>query len=192
MAEHGQFDDACEDSSTTHAARKLGAGVTALPKPAPVPSKPKAAAPQPKQAPPTKAQVVTMSPNAKCGDRGDGRAGIESDEEFEENFDEKYNDDELLVGAGFVRQGGLGLSLEKKLASGKMNFSQRTANDMVSSEKASSKQPKHQGRDDRATSEQVMDPRTRLMLFKMLNSGFLSDIDGCLSTGKEANGYYAS
>jgi len=132
-----------------------------------------------------------MSPNAKCGDRGDGRAGIESDEEFEENFDEEYNDDELLVGAGFVRQGGLGLSLEKNLASGKMNFSQRTANDMVSSEKASSKQPKHQGRDDRATSEQVMDPRTRLMLFKMLNSGFLSDIDGCLSTGKEANVYYA-
>ena len=36
-----------------------------------------------------------------------------------------------------------------------------------------------------------MDPRTRLMLFKLLNSGFLSEIDGCLSTGKEANVYYA-
>lgn len=31
---------------------------------------------------------------------------------------------------------------------------------------------------------QVMDPRTRLMLFKLLNSGFLSEIDGCLSTGE--------
>ena len=36
-----------------------------------------------------------------------------------------------------------------------------------------------------------MDPRTRLILFKMLSSGFLMEIDGCLSTGKEANVYYA-
>jgi RIO kinase 1 len=49
-----------------------------------------------------------------------------------------------------------------------------------------------QGRDDRATMEQVMDPRTRLILFKLLNSGFLSSINGCVSTGKEANVYYAT
>lgn len=48
-----------------------------------------------------------------------------------------------------------------------------------------------QGRDDRATSEQVLDPRTRLILFKLLSRGFLSTVDGCLSTGKEANVYYA-
>ena len=36
-----------------------------------------------------------------------------------------------------------------------------------------------------------MDPRTRLMLFKLLSSGFIELIDGCLSTGKEANVYYA-
>ena len=30
-----------------------------------------------------------------------------------------------------------------------------------------------------------------MMLFKLLNSSFLSEIDGCLSTGKEANVYYA-
>lgn len=48
-----------------------------------------------------------------------------------------------------------------------------------------------QGRDDRATSEQVLDPRTRLILFKLLSRGFFEQIDGCLSTGKEANVYYA-
>jgi hypothetical protein len=32
----------------------------------------------------------------------------------------------------------------------------------------------------------------RLILFKLLNSGFISQIDGCLSTGKEANVYYAA
>ena len=54
-----------------------------------------------------------------------------------------------------------------------------------------SKSSSHTGRDDRATSEQCLDPRTRLILFRMLSSGFLELIDGCLSTGKEANVYYA-
>lgn len=30
-----------------------------------------------------------------------------------------------------------------------------------------------------------------MILFKLLNQGFFSQIDGCLSTGKEANVYYA-
>lgn len=45
---------------------------------------------------------------------------------------------------------------------------------------------------DRATVEQVMDPRTRIILFKMLNSGVISEINGCISTGKEANVYHAT
>ena len=44
---------------------------------------------------------------------------------------------------------------------------------------------RHTGRDDRATSEQVLDPRTRMILFKLLNSDFISAIHGCVSTGKE-------
>ena len=44
---------------------------------------------------------------------------------------------------------------------------------------------------DRATSEQVMDPRTRMILFKMINKGLLMEINGCISTGKEANVYHA-
>src|SRR4051812_1150032 len=38
---------------------------------------------------------------------------------------------------------------------------------------------------DRATSEQVLDPRTRMILFKMLTRGVISEINGCISTGKE-------
>eukprot|EP00816_Leptocylindrus_hargravesii_P001419 CAMPEP_0196821068 /NCGR_PEP_ID=MMETSP1362-20130617/77654_1 /TAXON_ID=163516 /ORGANISM="Leptocylindrus danicus, Strain CCMP1856" /LENGTH=465 /DNA_ID=CAMNT_0042200131 /DNA_START=33 /DNA_END=1430 /DNA_ORIENTATION=- len=49
---------------------------------------------------------------------------------------------------------------------------------------------KHTGRDDRATVEQCLDPRTRLILFRLLSNGYLAKIDGCLSTGKEANVYY--
>ncbi|XP_044255152.1 serine/threonine-protein kinase RIO1 [Tribolium madens] len=45
---------------------------------------------------------------------------------------------------------------------------------------------------DRATAEQVMDPRTRMILFKLLNRNVISEINGCISTGKEANVYHAS
>lgn len=38
---------------------------------------------------------------------------------------------------------------------------------------------------DRATSEQVLDPRTRLILFKMIGRGLIHEINGCVSTGKE-------
>eukprot|EP01133_Synstelium_polycarpum_P013295 gene13295-15627_t len=51
-----------------------------------------------------------------------------------------------------------------------------------------------QKKDDKAgaTTEQVLDPRTRLMLFKMINKGVFSEINGCVSTGKEANVYHAA
>ncbi|XP_054286309.1 serine/threonine-protein kinase RIO1-like [Macrosteles quadrilineatus] len=45
---------------------------------------------------------------------------------------------------------------------------------------------------DRATAEQVMDPRTRMILFKLLNRGVIREINGCISTGKEANVYHAT
>ncbi|EFJ52760.1 RIO kinase [Volvox carteri f. nagariensis] len=45
---------------------------------------------------------------------------------------------------------------------------------------------------DRATVEQAIDPRTRMVLFKMLNRGLFTEINGCVSTGKEANVYHAS
>ncbi|XP_039436185.1 serine/threonine-protein kinase RIO1 [Culex pipiens pallens] len=45
---------------------------------------------------------------------------------------------------------------------------------------------------DRATAEQVMDPRTRMILFKLLNRDMICEINGCISTGKEANVYHAT
>ena len=55
-----------------------------------------------------------------------------------------------------------------------------------------SKRNKHTGRADRATVDQVMDPRTRLMLFKIVNENkYFSSMYGCISTGKEANVYHA-
>lgn len=44
---------------------------------------------------------------------------------------------------------------------------------------------------DRATSEQVLDPRTRMILLQLLNRNAVSEINGVISTGKEANVYHA-
>lgn len=45
---------------------------------------------------------------------------------------------------------------------------------------------------DRATVEQVLDPRTRMILFKMIQRGVINELNGCISTGKEANVYHSS
>ncbi|KAI3909155.1 hypothetical protein MKW98_012892 [Papaver atlanticum] len=44
----------------------------------------------------------------------------------------------------------------------------------------------------RPSSLEDIDPRTRMVLFKMLNLGIFDDINGCISTGKEANVYHAT
>ncbi|ORX45479.1 Serine/threonine-protein kinase Rio1 [Hesseltinella vesiculosa] len=62
----------------------------------------------------------------------------------------------------------------------------------LSSKKASGDKTTQKDKADRATVEQVLDPRTRIILFKMLNRGIFYEINGCVSTGKEANVYHAS
>lgn len=44
---------------------------------------------------------------------------------------------------------------------------------------------------DRATVDQVLDPRTIRILSKLVNQGHLAEIHGCVSTGKEAKVYQA-
>jgi RIO kinase 1 len=46
-------------------------------------------------------------------------------------------------------------------------------------------------KNDRATVDQVLDPRTLIVLHKMVKNQKLETIFGCLSTGKEANVYLA-
>jgi RIO kinase 3 len=44
---------------------------------------------------------------------------------------------------------------------------------------------------DKATQEMSLDPKTRLILFKLVNSDILESIGGIISTGKEATIFYA-
>ncbi|XXH04945.1 hypothetical protein Hte_011368 [Hypoxylon texense] len=52
-------------------------------------------------------------------------------------------------------------------------------------------QDREKDKADRATSEQVLDQRTRMILYQMINRGVVSEIHGAISTGKEANVYGA-
>ena len=72
------------------------------------------------------------------------------------------------------------------------NVGQRVGNAMRESERKLTKTGNlTKDKEDRATVEQALDPRTRLILFKMLSHGVFSEINGCISTGKEANVYHA-
>ena len=115
----------------------------------------------------------------------------EEEDIIEENNDFSFDAlESMLLNDGSYTGGAKG-SIGGTDFGKKINLSTRVENDITRSEKKGEKRVNDCGRDDRATSEQVLDPRTRLILFKLLNNGFLSAIDGCLSTGKEANVYYA-
>ncbi|XP_077989999.1 serine/threonine-protein kinase RIO3-like isoform X2 [Glandiceps talaboti] len=45
---------------------------------------------------------------------------------------------------------------------------------------------------EHSTSEQALDSNTRLMMYKIVNSGTLESINGCISTGKEAVVFHAN
>ncbi|XP_069778715.1 serine/threonine-protein kinase RIO3 [Narcine bancroftii] len=45
---------------------------------------------------------------------------------------------------------------------------------------------------EHSTSDQAIDSRTRLLLYKMVNSGVLDNINGCISAGKESVVFHAS
>ena len=61
--------------------------------------------------------------------------------------------------------------------------------DMCRNSKSSDR---HKDKADRATAEQVMDPRTRMIIFKMISRQIISEVHGCINTGKEANVYFAT
>jgi RIO kinase 1 len=61
----------------------------------------------------------------------------------------------------------------------------------VAEGKAEASRTRSKDKADRATTEQVLDPRTRMKIFHMIAKGHLASMNGCISTGKEANVYHA-
>merc|ERR1740139_1177722 len=73
------------------------------------------------------------------------------------------------------------------------SMNQAAKNSMVNSEKkANTARNLGLTQDTRATVQQVLDPRTMLVLSKFMKRGLFDEVHGCISTGKEANVYYAT
>lgn len=51
---------------------------------------------------------------------------------------------------------------------------------------------KRKDKADRATLQQVLDPRTMVLLSKLIRREIITEVNGCISTGKEANVYHAT
>ncbi|XP_040000757.1 serine/threonine-protein kinase RIO1 [Xiphias gladius] len=82
---------------------------------------------------------------------------------------------------------------EHKINLDKLNYADSVINKVMTMQKQKDADTyRVKDKSDRATVEQVLDPRTRMILFKMLSRGVICEINGCISTGKEANVYHAS
>lgn len=170
----GQFDDADEDATEVTVPTAI---------PSPQPSKSTLTVSQPSSL--EKAVKVAMfQSNSSLHSHEYGDGTNEYSDEDDGTFDTLeaalMGEDSGAVGGG---GGGGGGGKRSGNASGadfgtKVNLSVRIQNDITRSEKKGEKRPNYYGRDDRATSEQVLDPRTKLILFKLLGNGFLAEIDG--------------
>ncbi|CAJ1949301.1 unnamed protein product [Cylindrotheca closterium] len=148
------------------------------------------------------ATVQVNAPTAMEQFEDSAPAAEENEEMYYNDYDDDEEDDDFEdddndfgghdFGAGGGGGGGGGGNSSAAAAEKKMNFSHSVSNSVSKMQNLEiKKRTLHTSRDDRATTEQCLDPRTRLMLFKMISNGMLDEIDGCLSTGKEANVYYA-
>lgn len=113
----------------------------------------------------------------------------EDDEDWVQMYDDDYED--------FIRQCGNDSKLylnsvnaSTKVTQGAFDLGPRwdrkLMEDLVLERKISNKD-----RSDRATAEQVLDKRTLLVLRRLLQRNIFETIEGCISTGKEANIYHA-
>ncbi|RKP21993.1 RIO1-domain-containing protein [Rozella allomycis CSF55] len=103
-------------------------------------------------------------------------------------MDEIFDDKDLEYEDDFVIDSKLSVSQHK--FDSRINLGHSVKNSIKTSVSKTNSY-KVNDKSDRATTEQVLDPRTRMIIFKMLNQNVIFEINGCISTGKEANVYHA-
>ncbi|KAJ4141677.1 Serine/threonine-protein kinase rio1 [Fusarium equiseti] len=135
----------------------------------------------------------------------------EDDNDFDDIFDDQdFDDNEWDSGAGdLTKSYNRQRNTNEGAAPLRSNQQKPTANTFASVDDQVSALSKHaakirldsvkqdggdskdKDKADRATSDQVLDQRTRMILLQMINRGFVSEVHGAISTGKEANVYGA-
>ena len=118
---------------------------------------------------------------------GEEDSGVSDDTEDDFDYD---NNDFSVVGTGSNNRNRNGQNTKP----GQPQSSERTPRKVpgkvsVDQYDVSRSAGRVKDKSDRATVEQVMDDRTRMILFKLQNNGYISEIGGCVSSGKEANVY---
>ncbi|XP_029446987.1 serine/threonine-protein kinase RIO3 [Rhinatrema bivittatum] len=83
-------------------------------------------------------------------------------------------------------QVGDGIGMDLKLSNQVFNALKRHS---ISEQRRSAKL--HEKK-EHSTAEQAVDPKTRLLLYKLVNAGVLESINGCFSTGKESVVFHAN
>lgn len=115
---------------------------------------------------PTKKEIITKHDLTVCG-----RRNVKNMEKFPPRF-----------AAGDVSSSELDLKLPNSVFNTLKEHSYR--------------EEKHSARlhekKEHSTHEQVLDPKTRLMLYKLVNGEILEAVNGCISTGKEACVFHAN
>lgn len=108
-----------------------------------------------------------------------------------DSLDEYIIDEE---GTGLVQSINKTSNFNLERLAGRINLSDETSRHYaaLSNPKLDKDRNQHTDRANRAVTEQVLDPRTRMILLKMINKGTIYEINGCISTGKEANVYHAT
>ncbi|RBR26303.1 uncharacterized protein FIESC28_00948 [Fusarium coffeatum] len=144
--------------------------------------------------------------------KDDGAAlAQEDDNDFDDIFDDQdFDDNEWDAGSGdLTKSYNRQRNTNEGAAPLRSNQQKPTANTFASVDDQVSALSKHaakirldsvkqdggdskdKDKADRATSDQVLDQRTRMILLQMINRGFVSEVHGAISTGKEANVYGA-
>ncbi|WVN89869.1 uncharacterized protein L203_105099 [Cryptococcus depauperatus CBS 7841] len=129
----------------------------------------------------------TSSSSEELYDKGDWDIDDEDWELADGNFTKQYNrarqQKAATCGAGPLPASN---QLSKSSSQTLSAHGGVTTNPKASSEK------KDRDKSDRATQEQVLDARTRLILTGLVNRGEISKTERCISTGKEANVYFSA
>lgn len=135
--------------------------------------------------------------------RGSIRPDVDSeyDEDLEDIFYEDDDDVDLDTSKSYNRQTANGPAGALTRSSKPSANTRANVDDQISAlskhaakirlDDVKQSQDRDKDKADRATSELVLDQRTRMILLQMINRGVVSEIHGAISTGKEANVYGA-
>ncbi|KAI1337872.1 RIO1 family-domain-containing protein [Xylariaceae sp. FL0016] len=118
------------------------------------------------------------------------------DDIFEEDDEELGPDGEPDISRNYNRQRALHTNQQKPAANTFASVDDQISNlskhaSKIRLDDVKEGQDREKDKADRATSEQVLDQRTRMILYQMINRGAISEVHGAISTGKEANVYGA-